>query len=142
MAALATRVNEVMANTNLLELLRIGHLGMRSVEDADPFAGMPEPHTQADVQATAAKQRGAAKSKPAPVVDAEVELRKARAIELEHARQAAASALAAAKSELEDAEGAHDRAVKTSRMAGADAKRTKKRLAAAQAVVENAERSL
>jgi hypothetical protein len=141
-AALAKRVNEVMANTNLLELLRIGHLGMRSVEDTDPFAGMPEPQTRSGARPTAAKQRGPAKSKPAPVVDAEVELRKARAIELEHARHAAATALAAAKSELEAAAGAHGRTVDALRMAEANAKQTKKRLAAAQAVVEVAERSL
>jgi hypothetical protein len=142
MAALATRVNEVMANTNLLELLLIGHLGMRSVEDSDPFAGMPEPNTRSVVHSTAAKQRGPAKLKSAPVVDAEVELRKARAIKLEQARFAATHALATAKSELDEAEGAYDRAVEASRMAEADAKRTKKRLAAAQTRVEDAECSL
>lgn len=141
MAALAIRVNEVIANTNLLELLRIGHLGMRSVEVADPFAGMPEPNTRADVQA-AAKQRGPAKLKLAPVVDAEVELRKARAIKLEQARVAATQALASARSELEDAQGAHDRAVEALRMAEVNAKRTEKRLAAAQTRVKDAERSL
>jgi hypothetical protein len=142
MAALAMRVNEVMANTNLLELLSIGHLGMRSVEDADPFAGMPEPNTRAVVMPTPAKQRGPVKSKPAPVVDAEVELRKARVITLEQARSAATKALATANSELEDADGARDRAVAALRIAEADAKRTKKRLAAAQTRVEDAERSL
>ncbi len=146
-AALAMRVNEVMANTNLLELLRIGHLGMRSVEDTDPFAGMPEPNKRA-VRVTAAKPRGSATqpgpamSKPVPVVDAEAELRKARAIKLEQARVAATHALASAKSELDDAEGAHDRAVQAARIAEAEAKRTEKRLAAAQTRVEDAERSL
>jgi hypothetical protein len=142
MAALATRVNEVMANANLLELLRIGHLGMRSVEDADPFAGMPEPTVPVEARPLVTKQRGPAKSRPVPVADAEVELRKARAIQLEQARQAAATALAAAKSELEDAEAAHYRAVEALRLAEADAKQTNKRLAAAKAVVEDAERSL
>jgi hypothetical protein len=141
-AALAMRMNEVMANTNLLELLRIGHLGMRSVEDADPFAGMPEPKARTDVQAPAAKQRGPAKSRPAPVAEAEVELRKAQAIKLERARVAATQALATAKSELEDAARAHDHAVEALRRAEADARVTEKRLAAAQASAQDAERSL
>jgi hypothetical protein len=133
-------VNEVLSNTNLLELLLIGHLGMRSVEDVDPFAGMPEP--KAAVQVTAAKQRVAVKSKPAPVVDPEVEMRKAQAIKLEQARFAATQALATAKSELENAEGAHDRAVEALRLAEAEALLSEKRVAAAQSGVEDAERSL
>lgn len=142
LAALAMRVNEVMANSNLLELLRIGHLGMRSVEEADPFAGMPEPKARTDVPMTAAKQRGPAKLKPALVVDTQVELRKAQAIRLEQARSAAADALATAKSELEDATGAHDRAVEALRLAEAEALLTEKRVAMAQTRVEDAERSL
>jgi hypothetical protein len=140
MVTLATRVNEVMANSNLLELLRIGHLGMRSVEDSDPFAGMPEPSKRPDVPAT--KQRGPAKSKPAPMVDAEVEFRRAQAIELERARLAATQALATAKAELVDAQGAHDDAVDALRVAEADAKLSKKRMTAAQTGVEDAERLL
>jgi hypothetical protein len=140
LAALATRVNEVMVNTNLLELLIIGHLGMRSVEEADPFAGMPEP--KAAVQVEAAKQHGPARLRAAPAVDPEVELRKAQAIKSEQARLAATQALATAHSELEDAEGAHERAVEALRSAEAEAEMTKKRLAAAQTRVEDAERSL
>ncbi len=140
--ALAMRVNEAMANSNLLEQLRIGHLGMRAVEDADPFAGMPEPKVRSDVQVAAAKPRVSTKSKPAAVVDAEVELRKARAIKSEQARLAATSALVTAKSELESAEGEYDGAVEILRAAEAEIKRTEKRLAAAQASVEEAERSL
>ena len=139
--ALAMRVNEAMANSNLLEQLRIGHLGMRAVEDADPFAGMPEPKVRSDVQVAAAKPRVSTKSKPAAVVDAEVELREAR-IKSEQARLAATSALVTAKSELESAEGEYDGAVEILRAAEAEIKRTEKRLAAAQASVEEAERSL
>jgi hypothetical protein len=132
----------VMANTNLLELLRIGHLGMRSVEDADPFAGMPEPNPRADVPMTAAKQRAPAKFKPALVVDPGGELRKARAIKLEQARSAATDALSTAKAELEDAQGAHDRAVEALRLAETEALLSEKRVATAQTKVEDAERSL
>jgi hypothetical protein len=142
LAALAMRVNEVMANTNLLELLRIGHLGMRLVEEADPFAGMPEPRARAEVQVTAVKQRGPAKPKLVPAVDPEVELRKARAIKLELARVAAMQALATAKSELEAAEGAQSSAAAALRMAEEEAERTQKRLATARTMVDDAERSL
>jgi hypothetical protein len=142
MVALAMRVNEVMANANLLEQLRIGHLGMRTVEDADPFAGMPEPKVRSEVRVAAAKPRGPAKSKQDPEVDVEDALRKARAIKLEQARLAATIALAAAKAELEDAEGENDRASVALREAEAEAERTNERVAAAQLGVEEAERSL
>jgi hypothetical protein len=139
---LAMRVNEVMANSNLLELLRIGHLGMRSVEEADPFAGMPEPNARAHVPMTAARQLRQAKPKPALVVDPEVELRKAQAIKLEQARSAATDALETAKGELEDAEGAHDRAVAALRSAEDEAEMTEKRVAMAQTRLDDAERLL
>jgi hypothetical protein len=140
LAALAMRVNEVMANTNLLELLRIGHLGMRSVEEADPFAGMPEPKTA--VQVASVKQRGPAKPKLVPAVDPEIALRMARAIKLEQARLAATQALATAKAELEVAEGAQSIAVAALRMAEEEAQRTQRRLVVAQTSLEAAERSL
>jgi hypothetical protein len=140
LAALAMRVNEVMANTNLLELLRIGHLGMRSVEEADPFEGMPEPKTA--VQTTAAKPRVPAKPKPAPVADPEVELRKARAIKLEQARLAATQKLATARSKLKAAEAAQSSAVTALRIAEEEAQRTQKRLVVAQNSLEDAERAL
>jgi hypothetical protein len=139
---LAMRVNEVIANVNLLEQLRIGHLGMRAVEESDPFAGMPEPKVRSDVQVAATKPRGRAMSKPSPDVDTEAEVRKTQAIKLEHQRAAAVNALATAKSERGNAEGEHDLADRALRAAEAEAKRTEKRLAAAQARVEDAERSL
>lgn len=142
MVALAMRVNEVMANANLLEQLRIGHLGMRAVEDADPFAGMPEPKVRPGAPSAPAKPRGPAKSKPKPVIDTDAELRKARAIKLEQARLAATEALDAAKAELEEAEGENDRALVALRAAEAEAKRTDQLLGAAQLRVEDAERSL
>jgi hypothetical protein len=142
LAALATRVNELMTNTNLFELLQIGHLGMRAVEDTDPFAGMPEPARRTHAEASPAKPRVAAKSKSVCVDDPEVELLQARVRQLEQARVAATQELATAKSALEDAVDEHDRAAETCRLAEVEAKQAKKRLTSAKARVADAERAL